>query len=346
MKHLLTIFTTFCLAITAISNIVTQECNNEAMTVSNRTVEYYTIRHRGKDLPIYVIRNFFPISLATRWRNELVRSWRKIESKLGHVSLQNLEDFGEWRFTTNNNGIFYEQATNNAKVRSLQDIETRLHVAHRMNQRNFFSYAKWELLPSSQLVAEIRQHMLHADTLSWISNLLDIPMEDFEDTLSDIFVTNYAEHNFLSPHNDGSSGTYAFVASLTARADAAIDVDSSYTNSNCTDSSSPMWESHFGGALEFLCEKETSHPNQQEIQQDHTAVCHRFGPTFNTLIIFPTRLVGLGSGGPMHLVSEVTSSAKEAGFLRFGFTGWWQLKNDAMSENEMRNLHEMRGINT
>ena len=48
--------------------------------------------------------------------------------------------------------------------------------------------------------------------------------------LTDLFVTHYAEGDFLSAHNDGFSGSWAFVVSL---------------------ASGPEWQPDFGGELCF-----------------------------------------------------------------------------------------------
>lgn len=74
--------------------------------------------------------------------------------------------------------------------------------------------------------------------------------------LGDIFITYYGSKNFLSKHNDHSSGSYAFVVSLAA---------------------GPAWEPKFGGDLRFLC------PSKQ-------SACPTLGPSFNTLVLFDVRM--------------------------------------------------------
>jgi Rps23 Pro-64 3,4-dihydroxylase Tpa1-like proline 4-hydroxylase len=154
--------------------------------------------------------------------------------------------------------------------------------------------------------------MLAFETRTWVASLLEIHVDELDNTLTDLFVTHYDVGNFLSPHNDAASGTYAFVASL---------------------ASGPQWKSKFGGALEFLCE-----PGIRK------KVCHRFGSNFNTLIIFPTRSLFGVKGGPFHRVTSVTSSSKRAGFYRFGFTGWYQLSADMMNVHDQSILEQMRGM--
>ena len=67
----------------------------------------------------------------------------------------------------------------------------------------------------------------------------------------------------------------------------------------------------------------------------------KLGPRFRSVTVFRTRL----PPGPGHRVSPVTKAATEAGWFRFGFTGWYRDIGDLMTEEELAERNAMRGVN-
>jgi len=138
----------------------------------------------------------------------------------------------------------------------------------------------------------------------------DVELDSQE--LSDLFVTLYSTGDFLSMHNDGISGTFAFVISLMDAPKALI-----------TD----HWKDHFGGGLRFQCQTQ--------------GWCEELKPSFNTAILFQTR-DGHGGSGPMHEVLPVSYHADIEGFRRFGVTGWYMDRKDIMPDDVRAERDQMR----
>ena len=146
---------------------------------------------------------------------------------------------------------------------------------------------------------DILKHMEKKTTRDQVAEILRMPADkQLRDKTIEVFVTQYSSGDFLSIHDDaiGSDDmpTYAFVVSLTQ---------------------GPTWQPEFGGELQFLIAKK----GQRKPSWDAG-----FGPQFNRAMFFKTS----DPAGPFHRVSAVTQQAEDAGWLRFGFTGWSD-SNDA-----------------
>ena len=175
--------------------------------------------HNGcHDVPIkvHVIPNFFPEARARAWRDAMESSWASQETSSG------------WLYTTNNDGV--DARNINAKVRSRDNVEPRRSLAHRMSRAGYFAYSKWELDASHSVVRRLIDHFEEPTTAERVASAVNASA--LAPGLSDLFVTHYAAGDFLSMHNDGFSGTWAVVVSL---------------------SSGPEWQPGFGGELCFQC---------------------------------------------------------------------------------------------
>jgi Rps23 Pro-64 3,4-dihydroxylase Tpa1-like proline 4-hydroxylase len=153
--------------------------------------------------------------------------------------------------------------------------------------------------------------------LSQTNNGVDLAPQE----LSDLFVTQYSTGDFLSPHNDGISGTFAFVVSL---------MDGPPNR---------KWQDDLGGTLRF--QYETANTQVQNPHPHPGNWCEVLTPTFNTAIFFQTR-GSHGGIGPMHEALPVAYRAELEGFRRFGVTGWYMDRKDNMSESTKAERDKMR----
>jgi Rps23 Pro-64 3,4-dihydroxylase Tpa1-like proline 4-hydroxylase len=136
--------------------------------------------------------------------------------------------------------------------------------------------------------------------------------------LSDLFVTLFSTGDFLSPHNDYMSGSWAFVVSLMeAPQDGA------------------EWRDEFGGVLRFRC----PHAKGTRPSRYSKRFCEQVRPAFNTALIWRTIPTG-----PEHQVPHVSWKAEGEGFRRFGFTGWYMDQDSAMlrDKNFVEERNKMR----
>ena len=223
-------------------------------------------------------------------------------------------------YTSNNDGTFREKNTS-MKVRSLQKIGARSIMARIMQSHGQFCYTKWELHPNNSLVKEM-EDVFSADIRKTVTSILKPNYSDveFSPHLSDLFVTLYSAEDFLSPHDDSSSGTWAFVVSLM---DGPPGQD---------------WNPvEFGGGLQFQCPHD---PLATEQTAGVTEWCEAVFPTFNSAVIFQTRFPG--DHGPVHQVLPVTAKAGAEGFYRFGLTGWYMDASDELDEDAKMQREMMR----
>jgi hypothetical protein len=104
---------------------------------------------------VYVIPNFLPNDLATRWRDRMNSTWNVTSASQDTCTE---ETSSSWLYATNNHGEFLQE-TNNAKVRSATNTSQRNTTAYRMRESGLFSYAKWELDPNHDLFKEIEDYL-------------------------------------------------------------------------------------------------------------------------------------------------------------------------------------------
>lgn len=160
-------------------------------------------------------------------------------------------------------------------------------------QEGKFAYRKWELPAGHPTLRDIHQHMESKTTRDQVARILQLKGgKKLHDKAIEIFVTQYTNGDFLSMHDDAIGNdrlpTFAFVISLTAGA---------------------PWVNGFGGQLEFLVsDGKNSQPSWGK----------GFVPKFNRAMFFRTS----DPHGPFHRVTRVSERAAQAGWLRFGFTGW------------------------
>jgi 2OG-Fe(II) oxygenase superfamily len=272
---------------------------------------------------VYVIPNFLPMELALEWRRRMLEAWQDTQALLDCSSATqsgtcpNKDLANAFHYATNNAGTFQGIATNNAKVRSLDKIPQRNQTAHQMYAGEAFAYAKWELPPSHELVQEMETYFGRPSTREKVQQLLakEHPDLQLQAQLADLFVTYYGPGDFLSPHNDGVAGTWAFVLSLAQQPD--------------------VWTTDMGGTLQFAC----PHFDKRNFN-DPNYWCEELVPSFNTALLFNTRLPSRRMG-PYHRVLPV-KVGPASGFFRFGLTGWYMDAKDIMSDNHKAELVKMR----
>lgn len=289
---------------------------------------------------IYIIPNFLPNDLAERWRDELKNTWdRTIDAMKENDSSMKKDDDGSpsiFSYATNNQGDILDKSNINAKYRSLKKIHERKNIANEMYESDLFSYAKWELHASHPLVKEAENYMSSEATRERVQNIIRDQQQqqppshrnkvNLSSELSDLFVTYYGTGDFLSPHDDGHSGSYAFVISL-------------------MDGGGEWNAEKFGGELRFQCEEEEQKKNSPH--QSFSGWCKSIKPSFNSLILIQTRVIDGTTGnnmipGPLHEVLSVNEAAELDGFYRFGITGWYQNDVDMMSDRDRLERDKMR----
>ena len=296
-----------------------------ALVHSEEKVETHT-HFRSRMSDVYVVPNFLPQDLAEKWRDALKDTWKNTLDTINTYKeeqtcsnedcIQN--ESSTFYYATNNRGEM--QNSNNAKFRSLEMIEHRKAAAKAMYEANQFAYAKWELHPSHPLIEEMEQYMSSYDTRKRVESIIHgrSPNVHLSSDLSDLFVTLFSTGDFLSPHDDGMAGTFAFVVSL-------MDGEGE-------------WDlSKYGGELRFQCEENNP--------RTFSGWCKSLKPSFNSLVLIQTRGIGNHIPGPWHEVLSVNDAAQENGFYRYGFTGWYQDEADVMSEKDRMERDKMRARN-
>lgn len=280
---------------------------------------------RAGPTEVFVQSNFLPIELAERWRQTMNDEWNAMgladnidDDKWAEVSDENKKMGGSWRFATNNDGEYYNV---NQKTRSLQNIGQRNESARHLLRNGAFSYAKWEFDYEHSLVKEIESFLTRQDTADKVKTAVGLE-NDFHPGLSDIFVTHFSTGDFLSTHDDGFAGTWAFVISL---------LDHPRND--------PNWNSdEFGGVLRFECPYNISDlPASTRYPPGEIQWCEELSPSFNSAVFFRTR-----PKGPRHKVTPVEWSAASLGFRRYGITGWFTETDDNMTEKEKKERDKMR----
>jgi Rps23 Pro-64 3,4-dihydroxylase Tpa1-like proline 4-hydroxylase len=145
--------------------------------------------------------------------------------------------------------------------------------------------------------------------------------------LSDLFVTQYSVGDFLTPHNDGAGGSWAFVVSL---------MDSP---------GEEEWNADdFGGTLRFECPRNHVKFRQQNGMRRPYQWCESLSPSFNSLLLFRTYSSDGKkiTTGPLHEVLPVKWKAAVEGFHRFGVTGWYMDMTDDMPDRFRTERDKMR----
>ena len=217
-------------------------------------------------------------------------------------------DANAFVLATNNDG---KTDSGNAKFRSGERKSARREIANRMLRKGRFSYVKHELPREDPTLKEIEAYMLSEETRRRVGEALNTTGDRLNETeLSDLFATTFGPGDFLSAHDDSVAGTYAFVASL---------------------AKGPAWRSEFGGQLEFFCKSSRTW-------------CGALGPKYRSLVLFRTRDPASKKRiAPIHRVVRVRDEATRAGWLRHGFTGWYNDVGDVMNDHEIAERNKMRG---
>lgn len=266
----------------------------------------------GPGVEVHSVKKFLPNEVATRWRETMSYEWRRMKFNEGAGNLSN--GLGAWKYATNNDG---SGGQGNEKTRNLENILSRNATAQTLKKMGYFSYSKFELDPSHPLVKEIENTFSRDVIMNTVKRIISTHQEHelvLSSKLSDLFVTHYTTGDFLSAHNDGVSGTWAFVVSLMESPGGEKDQG---------------WEEDFGGQLRFSC------PDGGPTSD--SGWCEMIRPEFNSALVFRTRPVG-----PMHEVLPVTWRAAAQGFRRFGITGWYMEESDQMSSAAKAERDKMR----
>jgi len=233
---------------------------------------------------VHIIKDFLPPSRAQAWTSTLTDAWESTSKSPSEDS--------PWVYTTNDAG-------SNMKVRSNQDLEARHRAITTHFKSGAFSYSKWELIPSHSVYKATEALMAHSAVRKVLQTLTGEVLTE----IPDFFVTNYAHGDFLSIHNDGNSGSMAWVINL-----------------------SQDWRAQHGGQLQFFC------------GQDQGPA---FVPVFNSLVMFRTRPPRNSRfrGDLPHMVMPV----KRQGVPRLAVTGWYMTGDDHFSEAEREQNKLMKG---
>ena len=198
-------------------------------------------------------------------------------------------------------------------MRRNKNVLDRVERAEKARRAGQFSYSKWELAPSHDLVQEIKAQLESTETRSKVQGL--VGSKPLAGVMADIFVTQYTTGNFLTEHNDAFSGTWAIVLSL---------------------ASGPEWEQGHGGELEFRCKAQPG----DDFRGADPNMCRTLAPKFKSAVLFRTNNPAIG---PPHSVLPVSAAAGVAGFKRFGVTAWWTEVDEVLSEEFIRENKKMRG---
>jgi len=180
--------------------------------------------HMVGAVPVIAIDNFLPEALAEKLHTELYQGWNS----------------SEWLYTTN-------VPNTNQKIRSRDQIAERRKVVLEALARDphVFAYSKWELKRSASVFKQLRAFMEEAQ--EQIAAELQVKLVG----ISDMFVSCFDRGDFLSFHQDGYSGSIAFVMTL-----------------------AKSW-THTDGGLLQMCQGKSG--------------CTDFVPRFNRLLLFRTR---------------------------------------------------------
>ena len=306
-----------------VANVSSQEAEDASSLVDGSIAPPYRTFEAFKST-VFVVPNFLPTELAIKWRDEMRRIWentRPIRDGDETTTCDTGTEHDTFLFATNNDGAYRERHSNE-KVRSLEKMGARGVIARLTQQYGQFSYSKWELHPNHRLVKEMEE-AFSTGIKNTVTDLLKANHTNIElsSHLSDLFVTLYSTGNFLSPHDDGVSGSWAFVVSL------------------MDGPPGQEWNpADFGGGLQFECPLSAA-----TVRTSFATIewCETVYPTFNSAVIFQTRVPG-GDTGPMHQVLPVNAKAESEGFYRFGLTGWYMDASDEMDEEAERQRDMMR----
>merc|ERR1712166_286511 len=188
------------------------------------TLNWKITTHMVGRVPVIAIDNFLPPSVAETMHTELYGGWNS----------------SEWLYTTN-------VPNTNEKIRSRDRIPERrkLVLDALANDPRVFAYSKWELRRNASVFKRLRGYMESAQ--SAVAQELKVSLVG----ISDMFVSCFDDGDFLSFHQDGYSGSIAFVMTL-----------------------AKTWTHNDGGLLQ-MCQGQ--------------AGCTDFVPRFNRLLLFRTR---------------------------------------------------------
>lgn len=203
-----------------------------------------------------------------------------------------------WVYTTNHE-------SGNKKHRGNYDEKNRRAAVERNDRNGYFSYSKYELEPESELNLHVR-NLFKGEVLHRVEEITGMQFRG----VTESFVTRYGLGDFLSYHDDGISGSLAFVLNLTED-----------------------WTEEDGGVLEFAC-KSLVVQARSDLE-----VCLRLVPTFNSLVLFRTRQTA-ASAGLQHRVTRI-----QADKHRYAVTGWYLEANDEYSDHEREQCRQMKGAN-
>jgi len=257
-----------------------------------------------------VISNFLAPSVAAHWHATLNATWASASPCRSDQSecvaaLASGVDGGRcsWLYTTNSHG-------GNKKLRSVWTRAERREEVTRMYQAGSFAYSKWELTASHALYHAVGDMMnTHSVRVAvaramWPEHASADTAADHLRNISDYFITAFDDGDFLSTHNDGSSGSLAWVLHL-----------------------SRDWNPTSGGELRFNAGAPNTPQSRGTID---------FSPGFNKMLLFLTR-----PGNTPHEVLPVKLASTDAE-PRFGLTGWYMTSGDAFQGGTAAEFAQMK----
>uniref|UniRef100_A0A7S3AV39 Prolyl 4-hydroxylase alpha subunit Fe(2+) 2OG dioxygenase domain-containing protein n=1 Tax=Haptolina ericina TaxID=156174 RepID=A0A7S3AV39_9EUKA len=253
---------------------------------------------------VLVIDGFLPPSLADTWHTVLSSTWYD-SSACRHGTGPCDGPSCAWLYTTNDNG-------GNRKIRSVQRIAERRAAAESLRRKGRFCYSKWELTASHELYPSVGALMSMPVMRKQIAGLLGYDTKDTMGNIADYFVTAFDEGDFLSTHNDGSSGSAAWVLHL-----------------------AKGWDKSRGGELRF--DSSVNQPTD-------------FAPAFNRMSLFLTRpgyvpheVLPVRPAPPQRRL-QMMPGVPTASQPRFGLTGWYMTPHDHFTRADIIQNELMKAV--
>jgi len=215
---------------------------------------------------VLTFHNFLPARIAEHIYSSMQTDWERTQRRLSSCPVEGQAVAKpHWLYTTN-------IPNTNAKIRLNHNISARKKEVQDeyARDRYSFQYSKWELNPQTEAFRTLRHQMERSEVKRAIGAALGQGTKLKE--LTDLFLTCFAEGDFLGRHSDMNSGIVTFVLTLAKE-----------------------WSAEQGGVTDVFC------PWSPHI------LCESVLPAFNQLIVFRTRPVSL-----VHEVKPVHSRVRFA----------------------------------
>ena len=317
---------------------------------------------------VLVIDGFLPPSLADTWHTVLSSTWYN-SSACRHGTGPCDGPSCAWLYTTNDNG-------GNRKIRSVQRIAERRAAAESLRRKGRFCYSKWELTASHELYPSVGALMSMPVMRKQIAGLLGYDTKDTMGNISDYFVslaapatlmscsktgaqeltihrsiqrhtsqvTAYDEGDFLTTHNDGASGSAAWVLHLAKGWDKSRGGELRFDSSvNQPTDFAPAFNrmSLFLTRVGVLCDAKpapmSSHAKYLRCFSSRASVCC-WQPGYVPHEVLPVR------PAPPQRRLQMMPGVPTASQPRFGLTGWYMTPHDHFTRADIIQNELMKAV--